>query len=225
MQVIHSLKILTTGLLIGSFVNSAYAEELDARKWYVTGSLGASLLSDPDADFTPKNGTERKGKLKVDSGMLFGGSVGYFLMPDLRVEGEIVYRSNEISSTTVNGLDRRQGDSDIASVMYMANIIKDFNGFSTSFANFKPYVGIGVGLAQEIDVDAEIGGKEREFSDSNRFAYQALGGVNWYYRSGWFAGAGLRYMDAGKPKLDGSAGDLDVDYDGLSAELKIGFRF
>ena len=225
MQINNFFRIITTGFLIGSFTNTAYAEELDIRKWYVTGSLGASLLSDPDADFTPKNGIERKGKLKVDSGMLFGGTVGYFLMPDLRLEGEIVYRSNDISSTTVNGLDRRQSDSDIASVMYMANIIKDFNGFSTSFANFKPYVGIGIGLAQETDIDASVNGNKREFSENNRFAYQALGGINWYYKSGWFAGAGLRYMDAGKPKLDGSAGDLEVDYDGLSAELKLGFRF
>jgi opacity protein-like surface antigen len=220
-----SIRVAVSACLISLLPSLSYSEEINLSKWYVTATLGASIINDPSSDYKPNNGVDQNGKLKVDSGMLFGGSVGYYLMPDVRIEGEVVYRSNDISSSSIPSFNRRQSSSDIASVMYMANIYKDFDLFSTSFANFKPYLGVGVGIAQETDVDATVNGVKQEFSDNNRFAYQALTGINWYYRSGWFAGLGLRYMDAGKPRLDGNTGDLKVDYDGLSTELKIGFKF
>lgn len=218
-----TLHASATIFLLSVLTNLAYAEEINLSKWYVNATVGASLINDPNADYMPDSGA-RKGKLNVDNGILFGGGVGYFLMPDIRLEGEVVYRSNDVSSSSITGFSS-QGGADIASVIYMANVYKDFDLFSTSFANFKPYIGLGVGTAQETDVDITVDGVKQEFSDKNRFAYQALTGINWYYKSGWFAGLGLRYMDAGRPRLNGNSGDLKVDYDGLSTELKVGFRF
>lgn len=196
-------------------------------RWYVTGFIGASQISDPSTRFTPTGGTQSSGTLKLGSGSLNGGSIGTFLMPDLRAEAEIIYRTNKVTSTSVGGIDATQSNADLASLMLMANIIKDFDGFSTSFASFKPYLGVGLGLAQEIDTDLRVAGTTTEFS-GNRAAYQALAGMNWYYRSGWFAGAGLRWVDAGSAKLKGTGtpgGDLTVDYKGVSGELRVGYRF
>ena len=87
-------------------------------------------------------------------------------------------------------------------------------------------------MANEISktIDTKLSAKDQliaaaksyiEFGTKN----SALTGINWYYKSGWFAGLGLRYMDAGRPRLNGNSGDLKVDSDGLSTELKVGFRF
>lgn len=72
-----------------------------------------------------------------------------------------------------------------------------------------------------------IHGVKREFS-GNRLAYQLLAGVNWYYRSGWFAGIRLKWFDAGgvdMPSRPSGLGNLKVDYGGISAELSLGYRF
>jgi opacity protein-like surface antigen len=196
-------------------------------RWYVTGFIGTSQISDPATRFKPTGGTESSGTLKLGSGSLNGGSIGTFLTPNLRAEAEIVYRTNKVTSASVAGIDAAQSGADLASLMLMANLIKDFDGFSTSFATFKPYLGAGLGVAQEIDSDLRVSGTTTEFS-GNRAAYQALAGMNWYYRSGWFAGAGVRWVDAGSAKLKGTGtpgGDLTVDYKGVSGELRVGYRF
>jgi opacity protein-like surface antigen len=193
--------------------------------WYATGFLGTSQISDPSSNFKPTQGNETRGKIKLDSGMSNGGSVGMFLGADLRTELEVTYRSNSLKSSSVINIDANQTDADLASLIFTANVLKDFNGFSTNFATFKPYVGVGLGIVQEIDTDIRINGTLTELEATNRGVYQLLTGVNWYYRSGWFAGAGLRWVDAGNVKLKGKTGELKIDYKGLSGDLRIGYRF
>lgn len=218
--------VLTAGGL--ALADPAAAQgSTDNRPWYLTLNGGWSGIRDSSATLLPPGGTSTSGKLKLGSGNLFGGSIGYRINPSWRVEGELAYRSNSVKSTTVPGLDTTQNDGDLASLALMVNGLYDFEGWRTSFARFRPYVGAGLGWAQEIDTDLTIGGVKREFS-GDRFAYQLLAGVNWYYRSGWFAGARLKWFDAGSVNLDAtlsSLGKLKVDYSGLSAELSLGYRF
>jgi opacity protein-like surface antigen len=105
--------------------------------------------------------------------------------------------------------------------------VRDFEGWSTGWASFKPYVGAGVGIAQEVDTDLNIAGVQREFS-GNRAAWQLLAGVNWHYRSPWFAGVGVRYIDAGTLRLKSSSpglGEVRADYKGLGLDVRLGYRF
>jgi opacity protein-like surface antigen len=112
-------------------------------------------------------------------------------------------------------------------VLIMGNVLKDFEGWNTGWASFKPYVGAGVGIAQEVDTDLNIAGVQREFS-GNRAAWQLLAGVNWHYRSPWFAGVGVRYIDAGTLRLKSSPpglGEVKADYKGLGLGVRLGYRF
>ena len=64
----------------------------------------------------------------------------------------------------------------------------------------------------------------REFSRLS----QVLAGVNWQYRSPWFAGVGLRYIDAGTLRLESSPpglGEIKADYEGLALDVRLGYRF
>ncbi len=196
-------------------------------RWYVTGSFGASLISDPGASYTPPGGPLARGSLRLGNGSMAGGSIGWHLRPDLRIEADYNYRTNKLRSTSVPGLDAAQPDADLASVLIMANVLRDFEGWNTGWARFKPYVGVGLGVAQEVDTDLNVGGVPREFS-GNRAAWQLLAGVNWQYRSRWLAGAGLRYVDAGTVRLQSTTaagGGIRADYKGLGLETRVGYRF
>lgn len=226
-----TISLLTAALLIAgelALADPAAAQgSTDDSRWYLTLNGGWSGVRDASAMLQPPTGTSTSGELKLGSGYLYGGSIAYRIDPSWRVEGELNYRGNSVDSTTIPGLDAKQNDGDLASLAFMVNGLYDFEGWQTSFARFRPFVGAGLGWAQEIDTDLTIGGVEREFS-GNRFAYQLLAGVNWYYRSGWFAGARLKWFDAGSVDLDAtlsSLGKLKVDYSGLSAELSLGYRF
>ena len=212
-------------LLIAAAAPLCAAQTTANPRWYVTGTFGNSLLGDASATYAPPGGPAGSGKLKLGSGFMAGGSVGRYLRPDWRIEADYNYRANTLRTTSVPGLDARQSDADLGSVLIMANVLKDFDGWSTGWATFKPYVGAGLGIAQEVDTDLNIGGLQREFS-GNRAAWQLLAGVNWQYRSPWFAGVGLRYIDAGTVRLKSSGlGQLDVDYKGIGLDVRLGYRF
>jgi opacity protein-like surface antigen len=222
--------LTATVLIFGglALANPAFANgSADEDRWYVTIIGGWSGVRDASATLEPLNGTSTSGELKIGSGFLYGGSIGYQIDPSWRIEGELAYRGNGVDAATIAGVDSEQNDGDLASLALMVNGLYLFEGWQSSFARFRPFVGAGLGWAQEIDTDLMIDGVKREFS-GNRFAYQLLAGVNWYYRSGWFAGVRLKWFDAGSVDLAATPsglGNLKVDYGGLSAELSLGYRF
>lgn len=196
-------------------------------RWYLTGSLGSSAISDPDATYAPSVGAPGRGTLRLGGGFMTGGTVGWYARPGWRIEADYNYRTNRLRSTSAAGLDAVQADADIASVLIMANVLKDFDGWDLGGVRLQPYVGAGLGLAQEVDTDLDVGGAPREFSGS-RSAWQLLAGVQWHYRSPWFAGVGLRYVDAGSVRMKGSpagVGAITADYRGLGVDLRLGYRF
>ena len=198
-----------------------------AARWYLSATTGASFIGDASATRVPVTGAPGSGELRLGNGFMAGGTVGRHLGADWRLEADYNYRTNRLRTTSVPGLDATQRDADLASVLIMANLLKDFDGWRTGWATFRPYVGAGLGIAQEVDTDLSIGGVQREFS-GNRSAWQLLAGVNWQYRSPWFAGVGLRWVDAGTVRLKGSApgqGDIRADYRGLGLDLRLGYRF
>ena len=212
-------------LLIAAAAPLCTAQTTTSPRWYLTGTLGSSNLGDPKATYAPPGVPATGGKLKLGSGVMFGGAVGWHLRPDWRIEADYNYRTNKLRATSLPGVDARQSDADLASVLIMANLLKDFDGWGANWATFKPYIGAGVGIAQEVDTDLNIGGVQREFS-GKRMAWQLLAGLNWQYRSPWFAGVGLRYIDAGSvPLKSPGLGQMKVDYRGVGIDVRLGYRF
>lgn len=207
-------------------LGDAMASE-DTPRWTITGALGSSMIGDASARYTPAGGSTGRGRLSLGSGFMTGGSIGWAVNPAWRIEADVTYRTNPLRASSVPGLDGSQPDADYASVLLMANVVKTFDGWGAGPARFRPYVGAGLGIAQEVDTDLNIGGVQREFSGS-RPAWQLLAGVNWQTRSPWFAGLGLRYVDAGALRLKSSEpglGEIRADYRGLGLDLRLGYRF
>lgn len=203
---------------------SLNAQAAEERPWYFHANLGTSSVSNPSVTL----GSNPAGRLELGSGSTNGGALGRRLSPDLRLEAEVSYRSNSLKSATAGGIDATQPDADYAALFLFANLLYDLPGWQTSFATFRPYVGLGIGRAQEIDTDLNIGGAAREFSGA-KAASQWLLGVNWDYSSAWSAGVSLRGTRVSKVALKGtgpvSGQTLNASYRGTTAVVTLGYRF
>lgn len=195
----------------------------DNSPWYVILNAGTSTVSDPAVTLGGATG-----RFDVGSGLQWGGAFGRRLGDSLRGELEISYRSNTLQGASVRGIDASQPDGDLAALFLMANLYYDFAPVPVGPARLRPYVGLGLGFAQEVDTDLAVRGAEAEFSGS-RLAWQLALGVNWDYGSRWIAGVGLRYTDAGRVDMSGSGvvsgQTLDLRYRALTASVSLGYRF
>jgi len=191
--------------------------------WYVILNAGTSTMSDPLVTLGSVSG-----RLELGPGSSFGGAVGRRFGDSLRGELEISYRNNTVKGASVSGIDPSQTDSDLAALFMMANFYYDFAPIQAGPARLRPYVGVGLGFAQEADADLRAQGAAAQFSGSGA-AWQVALGVNWNYGSRWIAGVGLRYTDAGRIDLSGAgavAGQtLDLRYRSVTASASIGYRF
>ena len=211
-------------IALGLFVRAASASEsMDEQAFYVDLFGGLSLLNSPSSNFTPVGGALVDGEADLKTGWLGGLAVGYEFNSWLRVEGEISYRRNSVSGLTTPGLDAATG-GDYAALMFMANAYYDIADLDAGFAVFTPYIGAGIGFAEEIDVDIDAAMPLAQF-EGNGFAYQFLAGVKWRYDSNITGGLGVRYTRAGNITLDGDTGTLDVKYNPWAVILSVGYRF
>ena len=202
------------GLLFTTPLTAAYAEE---RPWYFTVDAGISAASDP---------TFAAGRLTTRQGVAYGGTFGRHLGPNWRVEAAIACRNNPIRRVSSPGFDTNPKDADWASLFVTVNALYDFDGFQLGRAQVRPYVGFGVGRAQEVDTDLRVGGVEREYSGSGN-ARQLMLGLRWNYGSPWVADVGVSFADAGTVnfKATGSSQSVNARYRATSAIARVGYRF
>ena len=191
--------------------------------FYVNAIGGLSFLSNRTYDYDPVSGLPAEGNANIGSGYLFGGAVGFEPIENVRIEAEYIYRSNSLNSLGFAPFEDATGD-DLASVTIFGNAYYDLVEFDTDWASFKPYVGAGLGLAQEIDTDIVTPDINAQFSGDG-FTWQLMTGVNWYYDSGLFAGLGARYTNAGTLSLTGDNGTIRTKYDPFAVTLNVGYRF
>lgn len=114
------------------FIGLAAATTASAQTWYAGGNLGLNYAHDAASS---------SGNLVTYDllGFGFGGFVGREMGNNLRAEGEITYRSNDVD--TVGAVS---SSATVTSLAVMANGFYDFKQVGTVFT---PYVGGGVGVA------------------------------------------------------------------------------
>ena len=191
--------IILSGVAVAGLLPVA-ASAVDKSGPYVAFSGHAAFTEDSDTSIggTPINS-------EFDTGFGIGTALGYdFAGAPVRLEGEMVYRNNEVtvSSPLVPGF----APSDtVDSIAYMANAYYDIQTNS----NITPYVGVGAGM---VDIDGE----------ETVFAYQAMLGaaVDVNDRSEIYGG--YRFFDS--EGLD-AGGGAELDYRSHSAEVGYRLRF
>jgi hypothetical protein len=193
------------------------AASAQERPWYVTVDAGLSRAADPEF---------AGGRLSTRQGMAVGGAIGRQMGSDWRVEAAVMYRNNPVRQVSSPGFDPRPGDADWASVFLTVNAFYDFTGFKLGPAHIRPYLGLGLGRAQEVDTDLTAGGAPREFSGSAS-ARQFMAGLRWDYGSPWVADIGLALTQSGTLRLAATGGGTAVEakYRATTVVARLGYRF
>lgn len=191
------------------------AEAQDSGGYYAKLFGGVSSLQ---GDAFTLNGSSAS--VSFDTGATFGGAFGYdYADSPFRAEVEFAYRTGDAT-----GLPAAIGTGgDFASTSLMLN---GYYMFATA-SNLKPYVGLGLGYATEIDFDIEGGGAAGEYSDSGSFAYQAMLGVEYPVSNQVSLYGEARYFSAGSVDLprSGGGGSLSSDYDTLDFNIGLTVNF
>lgn len=202
------------GLFFATTLTAAHAEE---RPSYLTLEAGVTSASDP---------AFAGGRLTTRRGTAYGGAVGRHFGPNWRVEAAVAYRNNPVGRVSSPGFDPEPKDADWASLFLTVNALYDFDGFQLGKAQVRPYVGLGLGRAQEVDTDLRVGRVEREYSGSGS-ARQLMVGLRWNYGSPWVADVGVTVADAGtvRFKATGSSESFDARYRATTVSARLGYRF
>lgn len=160
-----------------------------------------------------------------DSGFLTGAAVAWRLDRNWSLEGEFVYRTNELDAFDAPGAQADGGD--FSSTTVALNAVYHFEPFESA-PRLRPYAGLGLAFLQEIDIDFEgpdfVG--EVSYSDAG-FALQALAGLEWELGSRVSLFAEARYLESESLELEGegaASGTVEADYStfGLLAGVRIG---
>ena len=172
------------------------------------------------------------------AGFLLNCGGGYRILENLRLEGQVGYRSSNIDDAKVTymnvvGVGVDGGSGDISSLSFMANVWYDFY----LGERWSPYFGWGIGAAQVSLKDFSI----RTYpivpnppttqtllvDDQDwQFAYQVGLGLGYELNKSFIIDLGYRYFATLKPKFaDAGGNELEADYSHHSVQLAIRYNF
>jgi OOP family OmpA-OmpF porin len=183
---------------------AAHAQSQPTNGFYIGGAAGANIEEDNRFRNGGGNSTDT-----YDPGFAGTLDLGYGFGNGFRVEFEPGYRNNQVDR--VNGAP---ADSRMQTVTFMGNVLYDFNNFQTPWIPLTPHVGVGIGDANVWD-RSRAPSRNNVSGDTNRLAYQAIGGLDYSLTPNQKIGVDYRYLvvhDASFPTVAGGsahAGDLD----------------
>jgi len=127
------LLLMSTFLMLSSRVSAE-------PKWYLSGKIGGTGLSNVDA--TESNGTMSTVNLK--EGFYFAGAFGAALTDSIRSELELSHKRNQVGEFDLNGINIPSvtGNSQVTSIL--ANFYYDF----LPNRKVRPYLSGGVGVSR-----------------------------------------------------------------------------
>lgn len=190
--------------------------------WYAGAVFGTTGQAKQSLRFD--GGASESGNARFGSDFLAGGTAGYAFGNGWRVEGEFVYQSVARDNMPFAAPDL-QGDGNYASTSLAVNALYDFNLFGSPRA--RTYVGAGLVLLTEVDIDFETSSGERSFSGDGT-AFQLLAGVRYDLGERWYLDLGWRQLYGADLTLDGegaTAGRVRGDYEPWAVTLGAGLRF
>jgi len=229
------MRILSALLAGAAALSLLSANELRAEPpgWYIGVEGGWSHLNAPT--FNPTVGGTSLGSFSSSFSAGFGagayfGYAGVFF-PNLRFQGEAIYRQHNASSFTGPFLGppstTLSATGAVKSLGLMTNLIYDFNNST----RWTPYVGAGIGGANVKLSNVGVPSLTSfTFSNSQwEFAYQAIGGIKYSFNSNWSASLDYRYFATIDPTFTatvaGMPTSVTTQYSTHNVLLGIAYRF
>lgn len=210
--------VLGGGLLIASQITSA-----SGSGWSIVPYLGFSQLGDQAPSFAADGIAGGEADISIDSGFTGGVSIRYDYA-DSRWTSELgwEYRSNDATITSSDGSQLPGGN-------YASNTFLLTGRYALSEGSrFTPWIGGGLSVVQEIDLDSEGADSERSFSASGSIGFQVMAGVDYDITDRVYLSGELRYTSFTDLDLNEEGGDGQVsglDYQPVTIGLGLGIRF
>ncbi len=211
-----------TALGVLMLAGTAMADEDD--RWYATANLGLGSLGGSTLTYSDGTSTTTA-EADFEASFVGGGTLGYRFDNGWNLEGEIMYRRNEMDSINVAGLGNFT-EGDFASLSFGLNALYRFNiGDSGKLSG---YVGPGIVYLQEIDIDFDADGQQEISFETDDTALQLKLGGRYDFSDRWFADVGVTYLMADSITMElpsDTSLTIESDYDHWSVQIGAGFRF
>lgn len=190
-------------------ISSAQAQ---SSRMYAAGYMGLNTMSSQEFSHPTRNGT-----IDFKNGGSFAGALGLRLSPNVRVEAEISYTRNDLSSMTLDNGTAGAVGKHLKTWLYMAHGYYDFN---MNWRNITPFVSGGLGLAMhDAGIAGAPGGLGPASDTSYELAYSLGAGLKYQLKPGMALTGGYRYV--GSTSL--GIGDYDIDYN--AHEFRAGLQY
>jgi OOP family OmpA-OmpF porin len=201
MKRLIALAVVATALGLAS---NASAQSGFYPGWYVGGGAGPTIMQDPTGSFTPRNIVDPSFKAKMDLGFGVSLSAGYegLFIPEFRVEGEINYHSNKVSSISSSFLPFPHSFGATGSFDTVGLMVNGYYDFLNSSA-WTPYIGGGVGAGHVAATQIGIPSLSSFTASANdwQFAYQGIAGVRYSFTPNVSFSLDYRYFSTLDPKF------------------------
>jgi opacity protein-like surface antigen len=186
--------------------------------------VGYSELGNQSAVLSNLASGNGASRVEIDPGFTAGLALRYHFDSPFSSEFGWEYRSND--SVIVDNAGVRLPSGNYASSVFY------FSGrYDLPFASgrFQPWLGTGLSIVQEVDLDSESTAGEISFSDSGSIGYQLMAGVDIELTPAWYLSTELRYSDQRDLTLEQEEGGggvvADIDYQPLTLSFGLGYRF
>ncbi|WP_395373244.1 OmpW family protein [Marinicella sp. W31] len=193
------------------------------KGWFIKPVAGISQMSSTEGNSVGVGAQNGLFDVDLSSGFFAGLGVGYRYNANISAEFSWEYRSNDSETTLADGTLFSDGNY-ASSIFYM-------NGYY-HFENdnrWTPYLGLGLGWIQEIDIDLEGMGPEQSYSGDGEIGFQAMFGLQYDLSENWTFNTELRYARFSSIDLEGeeaASGRInDLDYDPVTLGIGLSYYF
>lgn len=194
----------------------------DDSIWYLKPTVGISQMSDQKANTIAVGTIDGIAEINLDSGFTPGLAVGYNYGNGWAAEMGWEYRSNDSETTTADGTF--YADGNYASSVFFLNGYYHFK----NEGQWQPYIGAGLMIGQEIDIDLESNGVEQSFTGDGETGFQVMAGVSYLINDSWRLNGEVRYGSFTGVDLEGEGNDgliNGLDYEPLTLGLGLQYNF
>ena len=190
--------------------NAPYVKALGGVGWLADTSIAGS------AGFL--------GETSLEAGWASGLAAGYDF-GNWRLEGEMLYRTNESDDFVGSGLPAGAEAGDFSSLSLAANALYEIDLFGSPRAT--TFIGAGIVWIEEVDFDFNTPGGEVSYS-ADDWGVQLFAGANYTLSDRWTLSAEVRHLFGGSIDLEGegtATGNIEADYDHTMVQLGVEYRF
>jgi len=195
----------------------------DTAGWSVVPYIGYSVLSDQSPSLTGPAAADGAADVSVDNGFTAGLGVRYHYNSPWSSEFGWEYRSNDSVITDASGSQLPAGN--YASNLFYLNGRYDL---PLETGDWQVWIGGGLTVVQELDLDSESSTGETSFSDGGSIGYQVMVGANRQLNRKWYLTTELRYSSQRDLTLSEEAGGngevSGLDYAPVTLQLGVGYR-